>query len=265
MKTTLFFGSNLHNRQRLIGGGVLFVIGLICSFCFNGLAAVANVNGTGFWGDPHDGATFDSTQPTQADLVSIHCPVLLAPGEEGTMAATFKNPHEEKADVLVKVVVSKNNFVDYRELDGELLVEPTESQTFRWQITPQDVVENHFVLSRVFLMNRIESTVYPARTMSCGVFTLNLLGLNGSAMEVLFFVISLLGLGGGSVLIYFSDSPIQKVKPRIDYGLYSLAGILLVAMIGNLLNRWTAAGLILALAVILTTILITEILIQDYS
>jgi hypothetical protein len=101
--------------------------------------------------------------------------------------------------------------------------------------------------------------------MSCGVFTLNLLGLNGLAMEVLFFVISLLGLGGGSVLIYFSDSPLQKVKPRIDYGLYSLAGILLVAMVGNLLNRWTAAGLTLALAIILATILITEIFIQDYS
>jgi len=264
MKSSIDSRSDLHNKRRLIVGGIFFVIGLICSIGFNGMAAAANLNGSGFWGDSRDGAAFDSTQPTQADLVNIHCPVLLAPAEEGNLSATFKNPHEEKANILVKVAVSKGDFVKYRDLNSNLPIEPGENQAFRWQVTPQDIVGGHFILSRVFLMNQKDSIPYPARTASCGIFILNLFGLNGTAMVVLFFVISLLGLGCGSGLIYFSDSPIQKVKPRIDYGLYGLACILPIAMIANLFNRWTSAGLIWLLAVLLTTILIVETIFQEY-
>jgi hypothetical protein len=264
MKSPIFSRSGLHNKSKLIVGGILFFIGLICSVGFNGLAAVANINGSGFWGDSHDATTFDSTQPDQAELVSIHCPVLLAPGEEKILSATFENQNQEKANILVKVVVSKGDFVNYRELAGNLSIEPGEEQAFRWQISQEDIVGSHFILSRVFLMNQKRYTPYPVRTLSCGIFIMDLFGLNGTAMVVLFFLISLVGLGGGSVLIYLSDSAIQKVKPRIDYGLYGLAGILLIAMIANLFNWWIIAGLILLLAVILITMLITEFVLQDY-
>ena len=263
MKSNLFSKSYLHNKQRLIVGGVLFVIGLICSLGFNGLVSAANLNASGFWGDAHDATAYDSTQPAQAELVSLRCPVWLAPGEKGSLSAVFKNPNPEKANILVKAVVSKSDYVKYRDLTGNLSITPGEGQTFRWQISPQDIVGGHFILSRVFLMDQKRYVLYPVRTMSCGVFVWNFFGLSGTAIVVLFFIISLMGLAGGSVLIYCSDSELQRVKPRIDYGLYGLAGVLLTAMIANLFNHWIFAGLLWLFGILLTTILLVEIVFKE--
>jgi hypothetical protein len=73
-------------------------------------------------------------------------------------------------------------------------------------------------------------------------------------------VTSLISLVVGSVLLYRRGSPIQKSSPRIDYGLYVMAGMKLIGMIANLLGWWIFAGLVLLLAVLLTSILIFNLL-----
>jgi hypothetical protein len=239
---------------------VIFIIGLISGFGFNSLAVIADLNGAGFWGDSQDAAAFDQKQPTQAELVRIRCPILLAPGEEGNITASFRNPTQKKADILVKVVVSERDFVNYRVVTSNLPIESGDEQGFRWQITGQDIIGRNFILTRVFLMNQDRSTPYPARTDSCGIFVLNIFGLNGASLVVLMFVTSLISLVGGSVLLYRRGTPIQKSSPRIDYGLYGLAGIILIGMIADLLGWWIFAGLVLLLAVLLTSILIFNLL-----
>jgi hypothetical protein len=109
-------------------------------------------------------------------------------------------------------------------------------------------------------MNQDRSTPYPARTDSCGIFVLSIFGLKGASLVVLIFVASLISLVVGSVLLYRRGTPIQKSSPRIDYGLYGLAGIILMGMIANLLGWWIFAGLVLLLAVLLTSILIFNLL-----
>jgi hypothetical protein len=251
--------SFLCKNQRQIIGGVIFIIGSLFGFGFNSLAVIADLNGASFWGDFRDAMNFDREQPTQADLVKIHCPILLAPGEEGTIAATFRNPNQEKADILVKVVVSERDFKNYRVVTSSLPIEPRNMQDFRWQITQQDIIERNFILTRVFLM--YQDT--PARTDSCGIFVLSLFGLKGASMVVLMLVTSLISLVVGSVLLYLGSPPIQKSSPRIDYGLYVLAAILLIGMIANLLSWWIFAGLVLVLAVLLTIVLIPSMLKQS--
>lgn len=251
-------GSLLSKNQRQIIGVVFFTIGTLFGFGFNSLAVIADLNGAGFWGDFRDAVAFDHDQPTQANLVKIRCPILLAPGEEGTITAAFQNPNQKKADILVKAVVSERDFQNYRVLTRSLPIEPGSAQDFRWQITRQDIIEGNFILTRIFLMNQDQLIPYPARTDSCGIFVLSLFGLNGIGMVVLILAISLISLVVGSVLLYLSDSSIKKTFPRIDYGLYGLAGILLIGMLANLLGWWIFAGLVLLLAVLLTIVLITE-------
>jgi hypothetical protein len=253
------FSSILFKNQRQIIGGVIFIIGSLFVFGFNSLAVIADLNGASFWGDSRDAMNYDREQPTQADLVKIHCPILLAPGEEGTITATFRNPNQEKADILVKVVVSERDFKNYRVVTSSLPIELRDEQDFRWQITKQDVIERNYILTRVFLM--YQDT--PARTNSCGIFVLNLFGLKGASMVVLMLVTSLSCLVVGSVLLYLGSPPIQKSSPRIDYGLYGLAAILLIGMIANLLGWWIFAGLVLVLAVLLTIVLIPSMLKQS--
>jgi hypothetical protein len=254
------FRSFLFNNQRQIIGGVIFIIGLIFGFGFNSLAVIADLNGASFWGDSLDAAAFDHDQPTQAELVKIRCPILLAPGEEGNITASFRNPNPKKADILVKVVVSERDFVNYRVVTSNLLIESGDEQDFRWQVSGQDIIERNIILTRVFLMNQDRSTPYPARTDTCGIFVLNIFGLKGATMVALMFVTSLISLVVGSVLLYRRGTPIQKSSPRIDYGLYGLAGIMLIGMIANLLGWWIFAGLVLLLAVLLTSILIFNLL-----
>jgi hypothetical protein len=252
--------SFLLRNQRQIIGGVIFIIGLILGFGFNSLAVIADLTGAGFWGDSQDAAALDRAQPTQAELVRIRCPILLAPGEEANLTATFRNPHQKKADILVKVVVSERDFVNYRVVTSSLPMEPGDDQDFSWQVSGQDIIEGNFILTRVFLMNQERFIPYPARTDSCGIFVWSIFGLKGTSLVVLVFVTSLISLVVGSVLLYRRGSPIKKSSPRIYVGLYVLAGIILMGMIANLLGWWIFVGLVLLLAVILTSILIFNLL-----
>jgi hypothetical protein len=254
------FRSSIFKNQRQIIGGVIFIIGLIIGFGFNSLAVIADLNGTGFWGDSQDAAAYDHEQPTQAELVKIRCPILLAPGEQGNITATFRNPHQKKADILVKAVISEGVFLKYRVVTDNLPIESGDEQDFRWQITGQDIIQRNFILTRVFLMNQERSTPYPARTYSCGIFVLSIFGLKGASLVALVFVTSLLSLVAGSVLLYRRGSPIQKSSPRIDHGLYGLTGIIVIGLIANLLGLWIFAGLVLLLAVLLTCILFFNLL-----
>ena len=249
------FKSLLLNNQRQIIGAVLFFIGLMLGFAFNSLAVIADLNGVGFWGDSQDAADLDREQPTRADLIKISCPILMAPGEEGHITATFRNTHPEKADILVKAVVSEGDFLNFRVVTGSLPLEPGDAQDFQWQIGRQDIIQKNFILSRVFLMNQERFNPYPARTYSCGVFILSIFGLKGASLVALMVMTSLLSLVAGSVLLYRKGSLIQRSSPRIDHGLYGLAGIILASMIANLLGLWIFAGLLLLLAVLLTCIL----------
>ncbi len=238
----------------------MFFLGALLGFGFNGLAIFADLNGASFWGDIQDAVKFNHNKPTQAELVKIRCPILLAPGEEGLVTAAFQNPNQKRTDISVKVVVSKHDFDEYRVVTSNLPLEPGDEQEFRWQVTGQDIIERNFILTRVFLINQEGSEIYPARTDACGIFVWSLFGLRGGAVVVLTFIASLISLLVGSVLLYISDSAIQNSSPRLDYGLYGIAGILLLGMIANLLAWWNLALIFLVVAVILTVVILSHML-----
>jgi len=254
------FRSFLFKNRRQLIGGIIFIIGLMLGLVFNCLAVIADLNGVGFWGDTKDAAALDREQPTQAKLVRMRCPILLAPGEEGNLTATFRNPNQEKAELLVKAIVSEGDFFNYRVVTSNLAIESGDEQEFRWQVSGQDIIQEKFILSRVFLMNEERFTPYPARTYSCGIFVLSIFGLKGASLVVLMVLTSLISLAAGSVLLYLRGSPLQRSSPRIDFGLYGLAGILVIDMIANLLGWYILAGLLLLLAALLTSILFFNLL-----
>lgn len=249
-------------HRRMIGL-LIYVIGLILAFSFNGLAALANVNGTGLWGTTSDLTTFDGSKPTQADLTSIHCPIFLAHGETGTLSATFRNAHSVPADILVKAVVSEGSFIDYRLVTDEFTIQPGETQNYYWQVTPQDVVGGSFILSRVYLLTQKNKITFPSRTNSCGIFVLNFWKLPGITFGLLLAVISLVCLVSGSVLLFGQIKLVSNPVARLDSGLAVLAGVLMLAMVANFFNRWIVAGLLLILAILLAVMLLSEWLLHN--
>jgi len=226
---------------------VLFILGALLAFGFNGLAVMADLNGGGFWGEFGDAASFDRAQPISVDLTRIQCPILLAPGEVGTIHATIWNPNQYQAEALVKVVVSEGDLNHYRALSDSLTIAARSRQDFRWQITRQDIVEENFIFTRIFLIY----LDMPARTESCGVLVLDLFGLPGAALVVLALVTSFVFLLVGNVLLYRRNLPYLESSPSIENGRIGLSAILLAGMIANLLGWWVFAGLLLVLALLL--------------
>ncbi len=252
-------GFLLSKSRRPVLGVVMLVIGSLVGLAFSSMAVLADLNGASFWGDPFDALDFKHDRPTQAELVGIRCPILLAPGEGGTVTATFRNPHQLDASILIKVVVSEGDAQNYRVVTSNLPIASGGEQDFTWQLSGHDIVESNFILTRVFLMNpEQDGTPYPARTDSCGIFVGSLFGLKGAWLVALMLVASIACLGVGSLLLYRSDSLMKKSSPRIDHGLYGLAGILLVDMITNLLGWWVFAGVVLLLAILLASALIAD-------
>ena len=239
----------------------IFLVGSLLSVAFSGVAVLADLDAASFWGDAVDALDFKHDRPTQAELVKIRCPILLAPGEAATITATFQNPHQSGANILIKAVVSEGNADNYRVVTSSLPIAPGGQRDFSWQISGQDVIERNFVLTRVFLMNpEPDKTPYPARTDSCGIFVGGFFGLKGAWIVALILAASIASLATGSILLYLSDSPIKRSSPRIDHGLYVLAGILVIDIIANLLGWWVFAGLLLLLVLILASALIADML-----
>jgi hypothetical protein len=142
------------------------------------------------------------------------------------------------------------------------LIEPGAKQNFSWQVTPKNVIENNFILTRIFLMSDDQYNPVPARTESCGVFVMNFLGLKGTAIILVMIITSLICLAFGSVLLNNFDTRLHNSSPRIDVGLYILAGILLLGMMADFLGWWILSGIIILLAILLTVVLVSHMLLS---
>jgi hypothetical protein len=239
---------------------LFFTIGLLVGFGFIGLATVADMEGASFWGDFQDALDYNRDFSAQAELVNLRCPILLSPEEDGTITVSLRNNPQNQKDILVKAVVSDGDFQNYRVVNGSLPIAATKTQHYSWQVNQQDVILGNFILTRVFLMNADHQTPIPARTTSCGVFVLDFLGLSGTSMVALIVSTSFIFLTIGSLLLSRGDSRLKKAKPRIDNGLYILAGIILFGIVAALLGWWIISGLTLLLTILLGSILLTTIL-----
>ncbi|HTX79046.1 MAG TPA: hypothetical protein VMC62_05235, partial [Longilinea sp.] len=130
----IFFERIFPRKRNYPIGIVFFVIGLGFAFALTCLAVVADINSAGFWGDYLDAVKFDNSQPTQANLVKLSCPIILASGENANIATTFKNAQAKSASILVKAVVGENNSESYRVVEKTLTLSPGSSMEFSWQV-----------------------------------------------------------------------------------------------------------------------------------
>jgi hypothetical protein len=222
---------------------VLFSIGL--------LLGMALVSGT-LWAD-FEAYFFDAPTLVDEPLKTLHCPVMIAPEESGTVWATFPNPSDKTVPRRIRTHISQGFATLMREIETELELEPGETEKVEWTVTADDAAWGHFILVRVHVLRNVP---LPSRSGACGILVLNVLGLTGRWLVILSFALSLLTMVIGIFLWARRWSPAEQL-PDLTRPMIGLAAIVLAALVTSYLGSWVAGGLLLALALIVTISVVT--------
>ena len=179
------------NSFRLLFGLLVFILGLAVSLTFNIFVLWANLEGMSFWGYP-EALAFDSSLTAEARLSSVRCPVILAPGESGTVSVTVRNPNDYPIEAWISAHISMLGMQEnmLRELRSAPLA-PGEKTTLRWEVSEQNKNNSGMILARIFL--RLTERHPPSRTRHCGIATIDLWGLSSG-------LITSAALVGGHIL-----------------------------------------------------------------
>jgi hypothetical protein len=237
------------NKNKLLISLVLFILGLAISLTFNVFVLWANLEGMSFWGYP-EALAFDSNLTTEARLTSLRCPVILTPGESGTVAVTVRNPNDYPIEAWISAHISMLGMEDnmLRELRSAPLA-PGEKTTMSWEVSEQNKNKNGMILARVFL--RLTERHPPARTRHCGIMTVDLWGLSSGLITT----IALLGghiLQAAGIWIW---RQVKRQSTKEDHFtrnvMIAISIFSLLMTLGSLTHSWVLSLLSLLLSMLL--------------
>jgi hypothetical protein len=239
----------IKNSHKLFVSLVVFILGLAISLAFNVFVLWANLEGMSFWGYP-EALAFDSSLTTEARLTSLSCPVILAPGESGTVAVTVRNPNDYPIEAWISAHISMLGMEEnmLRELRSAPL-EPGEKTTLRWEVSEQNKNNSGMILTRVFL--RLTEFHPPARTRHCGIVTIDLWGLSSG-------LITSAALVGGHILQgagIWMWGQVKRKSTKEDYFtrnvMIAMSIFSLLMTLGSLTHSWVISMLSLLLSLLL--------------
>lgn len=233
---------------------LVYLLGLAASLTFNTFVLWANLEGQSFWGYP-EALAFDSSLTTEARLSSLRCPVILTPGEAGTVEVTVRNPNDYPIEAWVSAHISKPGQTEnmVRDLQGVPL-SPDEGAHLRWTVTQDNVIRNRMIIARVFL--RLTEWHPPARTKHCGILLVDLGGLSSRAITLLALVGGHVLQAGGILLWQHTRRALGKKTHLTRNVLITVSVLSLVMTYGSVIHSWVLSliALLLGLLIVFTTV-----------
>jgi uncharacterized membrane protein YidH (DUF202 family) len=237
------------NTILLILSLIIYTFGLAASLTFNIFVLWANLEGQSFWGYP-EALAFDTSLTTEAHLSGLSCPVILTPGEVGTVDVKVRNPNDYPIKAWISAHISMPGELEnmVRETRGVPLA-PGESAILRWVVTEDNIINRRMILVRVFL--RLTENHPPARTKHCGVMTTELWGLSSRSM-------TLIALVGGHILqaagIWLWSQTRHQMRKKTYLTrnvMLALSIFSLVMSVGSLTHSWVFSMISLLLTLLL--------------
>jgi len=245
---------NRKNTWLLVISLVVYIIGIGASATFNTAVLWANLEGQSFWGHP-EALGFDSNLTAEARLGRINCPVILAHGESGIVDVSVRNPQEDPIEAWISAHISMPGMTEsmVREIRSVPL-EPGESANLRWEVTPENVLNDRVIFVRVFL--RLTELHPPARTSHCGISIIDLWGLSSRSITLLALVVGHVFQGLGIWMWWMVRQQAKKKSNYTRNVLIALSILSLVMTVGSLSHSWILAmiSLLLSLLIVFTVI-----------
>ena len=203
--------------------------------------------GSAVWGDL-EATLFDVTMRGDASLTTLRCPVMMTATESGTVTAAFKNTLERPVEFTIRTHISHGHVMLMREINSKLPLDPGETQTLEWPVTPDDAAYGRLILVNVRLYPKYP---LPARTGTCGILVLNLPYLTGNQIFAFTLAVSLLSMAVGAGLWVAGNRPLSGPGLDVTRAMGALAGSVLAGTIAGLLGWWMLGVLIFAITVLL--------------
>jgi hypothetical protein len=235
-------GDDMKNMNLRILGVILFIIGILAGFTINVLAVWADFEAT----------MFHSAVPADESFPGLHCPLLIGKDQEGLIIATVKNSNDRTIEPTIRVNISEGSLLLMRESDEKVKIEPGETAELSWPITAVDAAWERFIAFRLY---QYRSYPEPSRVRSCGVYVVNIPGMNGTTLTVGLYVVSLLGMGFGIWSWRQTHQPMQKTAKDIFAGMIFLAISITAGLFVNYFGL-TLIGTLLLILALLTVVVI---------
>lgn len=220
-------------------GAVLFSIGILMGFVFLGYTVWADIEAT----------LFASSYQADKSLRSLNCPLILTSGETGSVSAEFQNNTERPIRPLVRTYISEGLVTVIREMRELIPIPSGRSEERSWEVNYGDAVYNRFILVRVTQHGHYP---VPSQTGSCGIITLDVPFLSGSA--IVFLITALIGgcIFFGLRLWLKYNRPLMGKPKTITQGFVWLSIVLAAGLLFTFLGWWVAAALFFILTLLLT-------------
>jgi hypothetical protein len=223
--------------QRALGV-FIFAIGVFFGMVLLGIAV---------WGDL-EASLFDTSMRGDASLTTLRCPVMMTPNEIGRVSATFENTLGRPVTFTIRAHISQGYVTLMREIDSKLSLEPGETQTLEWTVTPDDAAYGRLVLMRVHLSAKYP---LPSRDASCGILVVDQPYFTGNQITALTLATSLLSMIVGAGLWVVANRPLRGPAREAIRAMGVLATSTLVGLVLGLLGQWLLGILFFVITLLL--------------
>jgi hypothetical protein len=223
--------------QRALGV-FIFAIGVFFGMVLLGIAV---------WGDL-EASLFDTSMRADASLTTLRCPVMMTRKEIGRVSATFENTLERPVTFTIRAHVSQGYVTLMREENSKLPLEPGETKTLEWTVTPDDAAYGRLILTRVHVAAKYP---LPSRDASCGILVVDLPRFTGSQLTAFVLAASLLGMAIGAGLWVVANRPLRGPAREAIRAMGVLAGSVLIGLVLGLVGQWLLGVLLLVISLLL--------------
>lgn len=236
------------NRRRNLqrtAGVFLYVAGILLGIA---LAAVST------WGDL-EASLFDPAERPEKANVSLRCPVFITRHEVGEVSAAFANTGKRPVQRTAWAHISQGFVTLMREERVKLPLEPGETKRMSWFVSAEDAAYGFLILVRV---SALRQAPMPSQSQACGILVLDIPGVSGLFITVVWLLLSLMGIGFGLWLWLRTSRPFDQRRQVATAAMAVLAVLVVGALAAGLLGQWVAGVLLLALTALALIAILTH-------
>jgi hypothetical protein len=231
-------------------GVILFGIGVLIGFIFNGLA---------MWAD-FEASMFDSSLTADETFPGLKCPIFIGQDEEATIQASLTNSIDRPIKPTIRAHITKGSVANMQETVERPVINPGETVDFSWAINPENAVWGNFILFRVY-----QNRLFPitSKSSSCGVLVANMQGVSGNVITYGSVIASLVFMASGLLIWIKSHDKMNPSARNAVVAMGFLAAVVVLGLIAGLLGMVFIGALATIFSVLLMVVIIAYFISQQ--